>query len=66
MVHLPLDAPLTRREFHMELMVVWLFVWLASAAALSDSQRWSAAILPAGALLMVALHARARRRKAQG
>lgn len=62
MVHLPLDAPLTRREFHMELMVVWL----ASAAALSDSQRWSAAILPAGALLMVALHARARRRKAQG
>ena len=64
MVNLPLDAPVTRREFHMELMVVWLFVLLASAAALRDSQRWSAAILPIGALVMVALHAFALRRNA--
>ena len=62
MVTLPSDAPVTRREFYMELMVVWLFILLASLAALRDSQRWSAAILPIGALLMVALHALALRR----
>jgi hypothetical protein len=62
MVTQPSDAPVTRREFYMELMVVWLFILLASLAALRDSQRWSAVILPVGALLMVALHALALRR----
>ena len=62
MVNLPPDAPVTRREFHTELMIVWLFVVLASAAALNGRARWSAVVLPLGALAMLALHALALRR----
>ena len=62
MVNLPSDAPVTRREFHTELMVVWLFILFASGDALRDSQRWSDLVLPIGALAMVILHAFALRR----
>ena len=62
MVNVPTDAPVTRREFHMELMVVWLFILLASSAALDDGSRWSAILIPAFALVMVGVHALALRR----
>ena len=62
MVTLPPDAPVTQREFHMELMIVWLFVVLASTAALDDGARWTSALVPLGALVMVFLHALAVRR----
>ena len=62
MVTMPPDAPITRREFHMELMIVWLFVLLASAAALDNDARWTSALVPLGALVGVFLHALALRR----
>ena len=62
MVNMPANAPVTRREFHMELMIVWLFILLVSNAAIDDRSRWSALLIPVFALIMVALHAFALRR----
>lgn len=62
MVNMPLDAPLTRREYHMELMVVWLFVVLATSTTLGSRDHWTSVLVPLGALGMVALHAIALRR----
>ena len=62
MVDMPLDAPITRREYHLELMVVWLFVVLATSATLESGVHWTSALVPLGALGMVALHAIALRR----
>ena len=62
MVTMPPDAPITRREFHMELMIVWLFVVLIAGAALNDRPRWSAVLIPVFALFMVGVHALTLRR----
>ena len=62
MVTLAPDAPITRREFHMEFMLVWLFVVLGSAAALDNRARWTSILVPLFALFMVFLHGRALRR----
>jgi hypothetical protein len=62
MADMPLDAPVTRREFYLELMVVWLFLLLAALPLIKVESRWTAIILPVGALLMVLLHAVALRR----
>ena len=45
MITVPPDAPITRREFHMELMIVWLFVVLASVAALGNEARWTSVLI---------------------
>ena len=66
MVNMPLDAPITRREYHLELMIVWVFVVLATSATLATGFRWISTILPLGALGMVGLHAIALRRGTSG
>ncbi|MEX2179588.1 MAG: hypothetical protein WD801_12810 [Gemmatimonadaceae bacterium] len=63
---MPLDTPITRREYHLELMIVWAFVVLATTATLESGFRWTFTIVPLGALGMVALHAIALRRGAGG
>lgn len=62
MVDLPADAPVTRRDFHTELMVVWLFILLATTANAATATSWTAFIAPVGALVILLLHARALRR----
>ena len=62
MVNMPLDAPITRREYHLELMIVWLFVVLATSATLASGVHWTSALVSLGALGMLAVHAIALRR----
>lgn len=62
MVTLPPGAPITRREFHMELMILWLFVLFASVSALDDEARWTSLLAPVFTLVMVGVHALALRR----
>ena len=57
MVNQPMDAPITRREFYMELMVVWLFILLTSTARIGSDSGWTSLLIPVGALAILALHA---------
>ncbi len=66
MVNMRLDTPSTRREYHLELMIVWLFVVLATTTTLESGFRWTFWILPLGAVGMVGFHAMALRRGAGG
>jgi len=63
MVELPLDAPMTRREFYREQTLVWLFILLTSLSALQSDARWTGYVLPIGALFILGLYAFAQRRR---
>lgn len=71
MTTLPPDGPVTRREFYLEMTVVWLFILLISTAGIDRSSDWRAMLVPVGALLILALHSieswkAARRHRAAG
>jgi hypothetical protein len=55
-------APVTRQEYHLDLMVVWLFVVLVSIRSSDAGQRWTALLVPVAAIVMIFLHGRAYRR----
>ena len=61
MVDQPLDAPVSRREFYQGMTTVWLFIVLTSLPA--GGARWTALILPVGALGILLLYARTLRRR---
>jgi len=66
MIALPPDAPVTRREFYMSLTTVWLFIVLVAAADLGRASKWTALVLPIGALGIFILHAVSLRRALAG
>jgi len=57
MTHLPLDAPITRREFYFEMLTVWLFILLVATKAVGSDASWRNMVVPVGALAILALHA---------
>lgn len=56
------NLPVTRSEFHLEFMIVWLFIVVVSAGVLDADARWSSLLVPVFALVMVFLHGRSYRR----
>jgi hypothetical protein len=65
MVHMPLDAPITRRELYFELTLVWLFVVLVAVQAMPEDVTWTSLLLPIGGLLILLAHVWALRPRSQ-
>ena len=57
-----LDVPVTRRELFGQLVIVWLFIVLASLPAAGEPG-WRSYVLPIGALIMLLFYAIASRRR---
>jgi hypothetical protein len=71
MMNASLNAPITRREFHYEMLAVWLIVLMVATSAIGADETWRDLLLPLGALAMLSLHAVAlwkgtRRERATG